>query len=41
LSWFGQPIVRALQARFRRDSATAMKRAISAEVTPRRQELQD
>jgi len=30
LTWIGQPIVRALQGRFRRDSAAAMKRAISA-----------
>jgi uncharacterized protein (UPF0548 family) len=27
LPWIGQPIVRRLQARFRRDSAAAMKRA--------------
>jgi uncharacterized protein (UPF0548 family) len=27
LTWIGQPIVRRLQARFRRDSAAAMKRA--------------
>jgi uncharacterized protein (UPF0548 family) len=27
LAWLGQPIVRALQARFRRDSAAAMRRA--------------
>ena len=31
LAWLGQPIVRALQARFRRDSAAAMKRATSPE----------
>jgi uncharacterized protein (UPF0548 family) len=31
LARIGQPIVRALQARFRRDSAAAMKRAIEAE----------
>jgi len=30
LAWIGQPIVRVLQARFRRDSAAAMKRATSA-----------
>jgi uncharacterized protein (UPF0548 family) len=30
LAWIGQPIVRMLQARFRRDSALAMRRAISA-----------
>jgi uncharacterized protein (UPF0548 family) len=29
LTWIGQPIVRVLQARFRRDSAAAMKRATS------------
>jgi uncharacterized protein (UPF0548 family) len=29
LAWIGQPIVRALQARFRRDSAAAMKQAIA------------
>ena len=29
LAWVGQPIVRALQSRFRRDSAAAMKRAVS------------
>ncbi|HUQ89511.1 MAG TPA: DUF1990 family protein, partial [Vicinamibacterales bacterium] len=29
LAWLGQPIVRVLQARFRRDSAAAMKRAIA------------
>jgi uncharacterized protein (UPF0548 family) len=29
LTWIGQPIVRALQARFRRDSAEAMRRAIA------------
>jgi uncharacterized protein (UPF0548 family) len=28
LAWLGQPIVRALQARFRRDSAAAMNRAM-------------
>ena len=28
LAWIGQPIVRALQARFREDSAAAMRRAI-------------
>ena len=28
LAWLGQPIVRVLQARFRRDTAAAMKRAI-------------
>jgi len=28
LTWIGQPIVRALQARFRRDSAAAMRRAV-------------
>jgi uncharacterized protein (UPF0548 family) len=32
LAWLGQPIVRLLQARFRRDSAAAMKRATSAEA---------
>jgi uncharacterized protein (UPF0548 family) len=31
LARIGQPIVRALQARFRRDSAAAMKRAIEAD----------
>jgi len=31
LAHIGQPIVRALQARFRRDSAAAMKRAIEAD----------
>jgi len=30
LTWIGQPIVRALQARFRRDSAEAMRRATSS-----------
>ena len=30
LTWIGQPIVRALQARFRRDSAAAMKRTCRA-----------
>ena len=30
LTWIGQPIVRLLQARFRHDSAAAMRRAISA-----------
>jgi uncharacterized protein (UPF0548 family) len=30
LAWVGQPIVRLLQARFRRDSAVAMRRATSA-----------
>ena len=30
LTWIGQPIVRVLQARFRRDSAIAMRRAIGA-----------
>lgn len=29
LAWFGQPIVRLLQARFRRDSVAAMQRATS------------
>jgi len=29
LTWIGQPIVRVLQARFRRDSAAAMRRAIA------------
>lgn len=29
LAWLGQPIVRLLQARFRRDSAASMKRAAS------------
>ena len=29
LAWLGQPIVRRLQARFRRDSAEAMRRAIA------------
>ena len=29
LAWIGQPIVRLLQARFRRDSAASMKRAVS------------
>ena len=29
LAWIGQPIVRVLQARFRRDSAAALKRATS------------
>jgi uncharacterized protein (UPF0548 family) len=29
LTWIGQPIVRLLQARFRHDSAVAMRRAIS------------
>jgi uncharacterized protein (UPF0548 family) len=28
LAWIGQPMVRVLQARFRRDSAAAMKRAV-------------
>ena len=32
LAWLGQPIVRVLQARFRRDSAAAMRRAVSDEV---------
>lgn len=32
LTWIGQPIVRVLQARFRRDSASAMRRATSAGV---------
>ena len=31
LAWLGQPIVRALQARFRRDSAAAMKRSVMAD----------
>lgn len=30
LTWIGQPIVRVLQARFRRDSAVAMRRATCA-----------
>jgi len=30
LTWIGQPLVRLLQARFRQDSAIAMRRAISA-----------
>ena len=30
LTWIGQPIARVLQARFRHDSAAAMRRAISA-----------
>jgi uncharacterized protein (UPF0548 family) len=30
LTWIGEPIVRLLQARFRHDSAAAMRRAISA-----------
>jgi uncharacterized protein (UPF0548 family) len=30
LTWIGQPIVRLLQARFRHDSAVAMRRAIAA-----------
>jgi len=30
LAWMGHPIVRLLQARFRRDSAAAMRRAIAA-----------
>jgi uncharacterized protein (UPF0548 family) len=30
LTWIGQPVVRLLQARFRRDSAAAMRRAIAA-----------
>ena len=30
LTWIGQPIVRLLQARFRHDSAAAMRRAIAA-----------
>ena len=30
LTWIGQPIVRLLQERFRRDSAEAMRRAIAA-----------
>ncbi|HEY1308998.1 MAG TPA: DUF1990 domain-containing protein [Vicinamibacterales bacterium] len=30
LTWIGQPIVRVLQARFRHDSAIAMRRAIGA-----------
>lgn len=30
LTWIGQPIVRVLQARFRRDSAIAMRRATCA-----------
>ena len=29
LTWIGQPIVRALQARFRRDSVAAMRQAIA------------
>jgi len=32
LAWLGQPIVRLLQARFRRDSADAMRRAIAEHV---------
>ena len=31
LAWLGQPLVRHLQARFRRDSAAAMTRAVRAE----------
>jgi uncharacterized protein (UPF0548 family) len=31
LAWLGQPIVRLLQAKFRRDSAAAMKRATSSD----------
>jgi uncharacterized protein (UPF0548 family) len=31
LAWLGQPFVRVLQAQFRRDSAAAMKRAISSQ----------
>jgi uncharacterized protein (UPF0548 family) len=34
LTWIGQPIVRLLQARFRRDSASAMRRATSAGEFP-------
>jgi uncharacterized protein (UPF0548 family) len=34
LTWIGQPIVRMLQARFRRDSAAAMKRALSSGLAP-------
>ena len=34
LTWIGQPIVRVLQARFRRDSAAAMRRAIAERQTP-------
>src|SRR5262249_1661869 len=30
LGWIGQPIVRLVQARFRNDSAVAMRRAIGA-----------
>lgn len=30
LAWMGQPVVRRLQARFRRDSAAAMRQAVSA-----------
>jgi uncharacterized protein (UPF0548 family) len=32
LTWIGQPIVRLLQGRFRRDSAGAMRRAVSARL---------
>jgi uncharacterized protein (UPF0548 family) len=32
-SWIGQPIVRLLQARFRRDAATAMRAAIDRNAT--------
>jgi uncharacterized protein (UPF0548 family) len=34
LAWIGQPIVRLLQARFRRDSAAAMKKALDQRATP-------
>lgn len=34
LTRIGQPIVRALQARCRRDSAAAMRRAAAASVSP-------
>lgn len=35
LTWIGQPIVRVLQARFRRDSAEALRRAIAERETRR------
>ena len=34
LTWIGQPVVRVLQARFRRDSASAMQRVTSDESRP-------
>ena len=34
LAWLGQPIVRSLQAKFRRDSTAAMKRAVTGRSSP-------